>query len=291
MDWSRFDRGLQACTIHHGLRYARDFLARVSAGEDPVAALRGLTVDHIESFFVQITRGKGDRTRRAFQTVLRRLLRFTNHKGWTDPQLLDAVPSVRTYRLAHVVRGIDDDKIHALLTSLPDSTPAEVRDRAILVMLAVYGVRSGQLGRLRLEHLRWKEKRILFPAHKGGKPVLHVLLPQVAHPLAHYLREVRPDSPYREIFLTCRKPYTPLSPSIMSMRVRICLARAGIETSPTGAHIFRHAFAIRLLRQHCDLKTIADLLGHRDLGSVAIYTKVDELALREVCTEWLEVLE
>ena len=48
-------------------------------------------------------------------------------------------------------------------------------------------------------------------------------------------------------------------------------------------------FATRLMEQGVPLKTIADLLGHKSIGSTAVYTKVDLEHLRAVADEWLEV--
>jgi integrase/recombinase XerD len=288
VDWSRVECGLRPSTMQCAVAYVGRFLSWIARGGEPAAALRRLTAHRVESFFVEVWGKSGYGTRRGLRTAVCRFLRYTGSCGWSDPRLVAAVPGLRTYRLAHVVRGIGDDQIRMLRASLPVATPADVRDRAILVMLAVYGARSGQLGSLRLADVRWKEAQILLPAHKGGKPVLHALVPQVARLLARYIREFRPDVAFQEIFLTTRRPYIPLSASATSTMVRSRLTRAGIETTAKGAHIFRHAFASRLLRQGHSLKTVADLLGHRDFGSVAVYTKVEESALRQVAAEWPE---
>lgn len=291
VEWSCVERGLQPSTIHQGVLYSQQFLDWIASGQEPLTALECLTAHRIESFFTEVSRDSGYATRRGLRTAVCRFLRFAGQHGLTDPHLVDAVPELRVYRLAHVVRGISDDQIRQLFRSLPDRTPVDVRDRAILAMLAVYGARSGHLTRLRFEHVQWKERRILLPAHKGGKPILHTLLPQIARFLARYVSEFRPLAPFEEIFLTSRPPYTPLTSVAISSMVRHRLSRAGIETASRGAHIFRHAFATRLLCHRHSLKTIADLLGHRDLCSVAIYTKVDEPSLREVAAQWPEVVE
>ena len=187
-----------------------------------------------------------------------------------------SVPVIRAYRLAHVVRGIEDEQIRRLLESIPDVSSTDLRDLAILLILAVYGVRGGQIRALRLGDVSWKDHRIYFGEHKGGKPILHQLQPQVAGALARYIQEARPTVAHAEVFLLTRRPYTPLSRTAVGIIVRGRLAQAGILTRSKGSHIFHcHAFRVtRLLGTGHSLKTIADLLGHRDLGSATIYTKV-----------------
>ncbi len=68
------------------------------------------------------------------------------------------------------------------------------RDRAIVYLLATYGVRRAQVSALRLEDIDWIERTIVFAAHKGGKAVQHVLTDAVAESLADYLRNERPRS-------------------------------------------------------------------------------------------------
>jgi site-specific recombinase XerD len=89
------------------------------------------------------------------------------------------------------------------------------------------------------------------------------------------------------VFLTSRAPYHPLLHSnslsaIIERRIRT----AGIEIPSKGAHAFRHGFATRMLEQGQSLKAIADVLGHRHLGTTFIYTKVDFNALKQVALEW-----
>jgi site-specific recombinase XerD len=71
--------------------------------------------------------------------------------------------------------------------------------------------------------------------------------------------------------------------------VRRRLIRAGVNNPHRGSHIFRHAFAMRLLQHGQSLKAIADLLGHRNINTTFIYTKADLQALRQVTLEWPKV--
>jgi site-specific recombinase XerD len=74
----------------------------------------------------------------------------------------------------------------------------------------------------------------------------------------------------------------------LSLIVNRCLQAAGIELPSKGAHAFRHGFASRMLQQGHSLKAIADVLGHRRLGTTFLYTKVDFKALNQVALPWPE---
>ena len=163
------------------------------------------------------------------------------------------------------------------------------RDYAIVLLLYTYGVRGGQVRALRLEDINWAQNQILFKASKHGKDSLLPLTDEVGEGLLDYLQNSRPAYSYPHVFLTSRAPYHPLPRSsslsaIVDRRIRA----AGIQIPRKGAHAFRHCFATRMLQKdHC-LKAIADVLGHRHLGTTFIYTKVDFNALRQVALEWPE---
>ena len=161
------------------------------------------------------------------------------------------------------------------------------RDYAICRMLYTYGVRGGQVRALRLQDIDWALDRIHFKALKHGKDSLLPLTDEVGQSLLDYLQNARPPSAYQEVFLTTRAPYHPLpNPSTLSSIVSRHIHAAGINSHSKGAHVFRHGFATRMLQKGHSLKEVADVLGHRYLGTTFIYTKVDFNALKQVGLAW-----
>jgi integrase len=223
------------------------------------------------------------------QAALRLFLRFAAEEGWASPELVHAVPSFRTYGLSGVPRGLAETDVWRLLHSL-GSSDVSARDRAIVLLLAVYGVRRGQVCALRFEDLDWRERSITFRAHKGGKAIRHELIPPVADALATYLRHERPVRDDASVFLSTMQPHGALNPTAVTQVIRSLLDRLGIRSTPLGPHALRHAFATRLLRAGQSLKAIADLLGHRSLSATSMYAKVDHARLLEVAGDWPEVL-
>lgn len=182
---------------------------------------------------------------------------------------------------------MDDEALGRLVRSVADAR-VSARDRAIVYLLASYGVRRGQVSGLRLEDIDWRVRTIAFRAHKGGKRVEHALTPAVAGALTQYLRDERPASNSAHMFLRARAPYLPLGPGAVTLVVRGRMLRLGLQGVPLGPHALRHAFATRLLRAGQPLKAIADLLGHRSLSATSVYAKVDHPRLLEVAIDWPE---
>lgn len=284
-----FSRGVTPSTITVRIHSASTFVDAITsrAGCSCARAFRSVTVFEIEDFFVAHAKGHGKASVRSMQAAMRLFLRFASWRGWVERELIDAVPSVRSYRLSSLPRSISDEHLGKLFASSWEVGQCPRRDQAILCLLATYGVRRGQISALRLPDIDWHEKTIRFAAHKGGKAVCHGLTDAAAQALAVYLRKERPSGECDSVFLRGRRPYVQLSPSAISVMVTTRMVRCGLP--PLSPHAFRHAFATRLLRAEQPVKTIADVLGHRSLDAISIYAKVDHTRLLEAAVEWPEV--
>ena len=73
------------------------------------------------------------------------------------------------------------------------------------------------------------------------------------------------------------------------MMVTQRMRQAGVSKPKGGSHVFRHGFATRMLQHGQSIKTIADMLGHRNINTTFIYTKVDLETLKQVSLDWPEV--
>ena len=249
--------------------------------------LSKLTAQRIEAFFLSYAQRMGRSARRSRQSALRTFWRFCLQQGYMKRALDRAIPTLRTYKLATVPRGLSDPQAQQVLQSINRNSHAGRRDYAILQLLYTYGVRGGQVRALRLEDIDWAQNQILFKASKQGKDSQLPLTAQVGKGLLDYLQNSRPPYPYPHVFLTCRAPYHPLPhSSSLSAIVERHIRAAGIELSSKGAYTFRHGFATRMLHQGHSLKAVADVLGHRHLSTTFIYTKVDFNALKQVALEW-----
>jgi site-specific recombinase XerD len=164
------------------------------------------------------------------------------------------------------------------------------RDRAILLLLARLGLRAGDIVRLRLGDIDWKEADI----HVAGKGRCQASLPltqEVGDAIVAYIKDGRPQTDVEALFVRSRAPYRALaSHCAISMVVAQAMRRAGVTCPSRGAaHVLRHSVASSMLRQGASLQEIAAVLRHRSIATTEIYAKIDVVALRQIAQPWPEV--
>lgn len=246
-----------------------------------------LTPEMVEHFFLTDAKHKGPAAQRSMQAALRTFLRFCLQQGYIQLPLDRAVPKLHRYQLSTVARGLSEEQASKLIQCIDRHSSAGCRNYAICQLLFTYGVRGGQIRALRLEDIDWAADQILFRALKLGKDSLLPLTHEVGASLLDYLQNGRPASKDPHLFLTLRAPYHAIKGnSVLTNMVAHYIQAADIDIASKGTHVFRHGFATRMLAQGQSLKAIADVLGHRHLGSTLIYTKVDFKHLNQVALPW-----
>jgi integrase/recombinase XerD len=150
------------------------------------------------------------------------------------------------------------------------------------LLLAVYGLRSGEVRCLCLGDLDWDRRILRVHRTKTDRVQEYPLTAALSQVLRQYLKRGRPASTCQEVFLTLHAPFRPLSAGALCDLVRSLMERLEITASKRGPHALRHACATYLLNQGFSLKKVGDHLGHRSLSATQIYAKVDLNGLRAV---------
>ena len=169
-----------------------------------------------------------------------------------------------------------------LIAATQGSSGRELRNRAILLLLAVSGLRSGEVRGLCLEDLDWTRRILRVRRNKTARVQEYPLTPTMSRTFERYLKKGRPESPCPEVFLTLHAPWRPLSAGAVYDLTRSLMERLETASSKRGPHALRHACATYLLNQGFSLKKVGDPLGHRSLSATQIYAKVDLNGLRAV---------
>jgi integrase/recombinase XerD len=273
------ERCLSPSTLHHYEKCIGSFLNWIYQQGKP---LHEITLEDISRYFQSLAERRLKRTSIALHVAkLRNFFRYAESKHWCRTGLA-ALDAPRIYRLESLPRGPAWSDVQRLLAACAGNTPSEIRDHAMLLVIAVYGVRSGEVRHLSLEDIDWEREIICIRRPKQRKSQHYPLVREVGAAILRYLREVRPKCKLREIFLTQVQPYRTLTAAGFGTMVRKRLQRLGLVLPCYGPHALRHSCATHLLAEGVSLKEIADHLGHVSLAATQMYAKVDLTALREV---------
>jgi integrase/recombinase XerD len=223
-------------------------------------------------------------TRTAAVSHVRSFLRFLHWAGHHDHDLARVVPRTPHWRLAHLPPRLSWDDVRRAIDAIGMATPIDLRDRAVLLLLATTGIRNGELHALQLRDIDWRTGEIFVRRIKGKRDRVTPLLDETGAAFADYILRARPkaDSPY--VFLSFTPPVGPFKfAASISRIVRRRLQCGGIELPRVaGAHLLRHSLATRLVGRQRPINEVADLLGHRSINTTALYVKVAASQLAEV---------
>lgn len=253
-----------------------------SLGEDPAAynaiAIRQIVLDQPAS--------RSRQSVRLTATVLRAYLRFLAASGACRPELVHAVPYAPRRRDAALPRFLSPATVERIIASCDPATPVGIRDRAILVLLARLGLRAGDVCQLKLGDVDWASGRLRVDG-KSRRPAQLPLPQDAGDALLAYIEQVRPTVREDCIFLRIQAPFRPFASSAEIARiVAVARSRAGVEGTPSGAHVFRHSLATAMVRSGSSLETVGAVLRHRSPDTTAIYAKVDLAMLARVAQPW-----
>ena len=214
--------------------------------------------------------------------ALRAFFRYAEAQQWCRAGIAAAIESPRLFRDETLPAGPAWEDVRQIIPPCDTKQPRAIRDRAILLLFAVYGLRSGEVARLRLEDIDWALEQLTVTRTKQHRAQIYPLTHEVGSAIVRYLQEVRPRCSRREVFLTLKAPFRPLSTGGIYHVACSRFDRLGIQTPHRGPHALRHACACHLLAEGLSLEAISDHLGHQSLASTRHYARVDLTGLREV---------
>lgn len=214
--------------------------------------------------------------------ALRAFFRYAEAQQWCRAGIAAAIESPRLFRDETLPAGPAWEDVQQIIPPSDTTQPRAIRDRAILLLFVVYGLRSGEVAKLRLEDIDWALEQLTVTRTKQHRAQIYPLTHEVGSAIVRYLQEVRPHCGHREVFLTLKAPFRPLSAGGLYHVTRSRFDHSGIQTPRRGPHALRHACACHLLAEGLSLDAISDHLGHRSLTSTRHYAKVDLAGLREV---------
>jgi len=245
-------------------------------------ALADLIASDVDAYFQHMSQRWSRSSLRTCAKVLRAWLTHCEKQRWVRAGLAGAILLPRIYRHEGLPIGPTWEEVGRILSVTAGEGAASLRDHAIILLLSVYGLRSGEIRRLQLDDIDWARDRIRVVRSKSGREETLPIEPRVGNAIVRYLRHGRPKSDSRTVFLTLRAPHRPLSAGGLYHVVEHHLSRVSSPKTGRGPHALRHACARHLLDAGRTFKEVGDHLGHRSPDATRHYAKVDLASLRRV---------
>lgn len=221
---------------------------------------------------------------------LRYFLQFLYDEGIVKRDLTESVPKMCCSTGERIPHMLSTEQVNALLKSIDRGNPIGKRNYAILVMAACLGMRDSDITNLKFENINWEKSTISFFQKKTNKFLTLPLLPIVGEATIDYLKNGRPQTDSKYIFVKHRPPFHQAVSFYAVMRA--VLENSGIKLAGNfskGLHILRHSLASELIRQGESYNTVSTILGHASIGSTNAYTHIDVDGLFKCALELTEV--
>jgi len=234
------------------------------------------TPAHVSAYLARLSAaGLSARTAARRLSALRQFFRFLAQEGMRadDPTLLTVSPRLP----AALPKALSEAEVATLIEGAARLPPPQgPRAAALIELLYASGLRASECVSLPVSALR-AEGLMVAVRGKGGKERL-VPIPPRARAAAEAAREAK--DPSRFLFPS-RAASGHLTRQGMALLLKQAALAAGLDPARVSPHVLRHSFATHLLARGADLRSLQLLLGHADIATTQIYTKVMQERLRE----------
>lgn len=272
-------RGFAASTVSNHRYTVQCFLQHV--GEEEIA-LKKIRVPQIESY---ITKAGKRLSRASLQHdigALRGFLRFLAINDRAPAGLASQIDAPRLYQLEKLPRALPWETVRTLLRSIDRTSAMGLRDYAMFLLIATYGLRASEVVAITLDDIHWRQGSLRIRQHKISSPLELPLTNEVSTALVKHLKRTPPPPAYRRIFLRMRAPIGVLKRTVLRGTFLRSVRKSDLSIPFQGPHCLRHSLAVYLLKSGTPLKIIGDVLGHRSAVSTSTYLRLATGDLREV---------
>jgi integrase len=203
-----------------------------------------------------------------------------------DP--LSILTGMHTPRHTTLPSVYSSDEIGMTLAAIDRETDAGRTLYLVVILAAVYGLRSRDIKELRIGDIDFRSGTITLSQHKTGHDLVLPLVECVKLPLLDYLMSTRRECAYENVLIAHRGAPRPYSPrNHFGGALRDAMERAGVVVGgrKAGLHSLRHSLATGMLASGVPVDEIAEVLGHRSVNATKAYVWSDVERLRMAAVE------
>jgi len=275
LNYLTVEKGLSANTIEAYKRDIKKFSTFLQeTGQNIDSFKRGDILSFINSL-----RDSGNQATTVARNLatLRGLCRFMLMEGILKEDPIENFMTPKGWK--RIPRIIGTDEVSSLLKK-PEGDNLSLRDKAILEIMYSSGLRASEVISLKTGDINF-EAGFLTVTGKGSKERVVPVNEQALSTIKSYMEESRPVFLKKKVsnYLFLAKGGKPMTRQRLWQLIKKYSAELSIRISP---HTLRHCFASHLLDGGADLRALQKMLGHTDISTTQIYTKVTPERLRKI---------
>lgn len=276
-------KGLRRRTIAGYMVSVRQFCATCGAST-PDRLSQASVARYIEGLG-----GYAAQTKASKLYAVRSFLRFLAGHGLCSGEAAECMPLIPGHRHSAVPSAYTASELSSILgTDAAAGRRSPKRDRAIMLLAGIVGMRASDIKGLMLQDIDWQGRALRFTQSKTGVPQALPIPEEVMLALADYIRSERHDTGSGRVFLTSVAPYRPIDSShVFHRSVTRSFHAAGVPTEGKhhGLHSLRHSAATNMLASGVPYPTISSVLGHSSVNVTKRYLSIGTESLRCIALE------
>jgi integrase/recombinase XerD len=281
LSWVELEKGRSRNTV---LGYENDVgqFARFAAKLFGLCDWADLRFAHLEQWqaeLAQLHYSNASSARKV--TAVRSFVRFLEKEGTLSAPFADRIKGPKLERKLPGTLSVED--LEKLVKAPDPVSPQGLRDRAIMELSYSSGLRVSEICSMNLQDVNLKEGLLRVVSGKGAKDRLVPIGRPACRALEKYINFARKSFVRKatgsSLFLSTRG--RSISRKTVWHMIKMHASKAGLDPRRIKPHLLRHSFATHLLAGGADLRVIQEMLGHADIATTQIYTKVDSSLLQD----------
>ena len=193
--YRRDERGLSPATVRDQNWHVEKFFCWL---HERNRSFDNVSLEDVDGFLA--AKGKQGWSRVSVAASAKALRAFFKHaamRGWCTARIAAGVDSPRVFQHEGLPIGPCWPDVQRLIATTVGDSARDIRDRAILILLATYGLRSSEVSGLHLEDVNWESEKLSIARPKQRRAQEYPLVSEAGEAILNYLRKARPRCPQR----------------------------------------------------------------------------------------------
>ncbi len=237
-----------------------------------------LNIEHVDTYMAKFKVAHG--TLKIYRSNMRGFLRYLHYeREIIQKDLATLLVGPPLYAQTKPPKFLRPQEVKKLFDSFNLSTPSGIRTYAMVHLAYTLGLRPVEVSRITLDDIFFEKSEITLRDRKGNNPITLPIAENTMKAIAAYALKVRPENPYRHLFLTFGLPTRPVQAATVIHHISKAMKKAGL---PSSSYWLRHTYAQNLLHTGRTIYEIKEMMGHDNIQSTERYLYINTELMRKV---------